>query len=75
MKKLNKEYQRGFIDGAESTAIQAKEIMAYKIEKIKKMKQKTCDCENSELGYHTKNCNMMPYGYNQAIKDILKILK
>ena len=31
--------------------------------------------ENGELGYHTKECNLEPYGYNQALDDILSLLR
>lgn len=44
-------------------------------EKLSKMKKKTCDCENDEgLGYHTKECDFTPYGYNQALDDIINNL-
>lgn len=44
-------------------------------EKVGKMKKKVCGCEESELGYHTKECNLVPYGYNDALSDVLKVIK
>jgi hypothetical protein len=48
-------------------------------EKLDSMKKETCDCDKDEdpqaLGYHTKDCDMRPYGYNQALEDIKKLLE
>ena len=59
-----------------STALekQQKADIADFIEKIEGMKQKTCTCED-DIGYHTKECNFMPFGYNQALQDIVSLLK
>src|SRR3989304_8807111 len=35
---------------------------------IQKMKKETCDCLNT-IGYHTKECDFEPFGYNQALTD------
>lgn len=42
---------------------------------LDKLKLKTCDCEQTELGYHTKDCTFYEYGYNQALEDIKEILE
>jgi hypothetical protein len=44
-------------------------------EEIIPKEKETCECENSELGYHTKECDFTPYGYNEAIKEIKSKLK
>lgn len=42
-------------------------------EELKKMSKKTCNCEE-DLGYHTKECDFRPYGYNQCIADTLALV-
>ena len=40
------------------------------------MKEETCDCDSEGgLGYHTKECDMTPYGYNQALTDLNNYLE
>lgn len=43
------------------------------VEMIKSKKKKTCNCED-DIGYHGKECDMEPFGYNQALQDILDSL-
>lgn len=43
------------------------------IERIKSLTQKTCDCDTT-IGYHTKECDMMPFGYNAALEDVVRII-
>lgn len=33
-------------------------------------KKEVCGCEENESGYHTKECNLIPYGYNQALQEV-----
>ena len=43
--------------------------------RVKRMKKEECDCTTENgIGYHTKDCNFYPNGYNQAISDVLKAL-
>jgi hypothetical protein len=42
-------------------------------EDLDKLKKKTCGCEESELGYHTKDCTFYEYGWNDAL-DMVKSL-
>ena len=39
-------------------------------EQLDKLKKKTCGCEESELGYHTKDCTLYEYGWNDAIDKV-----
>jgi hypothetical protein len=39
--------------------------------KIPKTK-KTCGCEKSELGYHTKECTLYEYGWNDCSAEFKK---
>ena|SRR3990167_8251656 len=41
--------------------------------KIEGMRQETCDCEEG-IGYHSKECDFGPYGFNQALDEVLQIL-
>jgi hypothetical protein len=43
--------------------------------RLDKMKKKTCGCEESELGYHLKECTLYPYGWNDALEAVKKLLK
>lgn len=45
------------------------------IEEVRGMEKEECGCEKSEFGYHTKNCDLTPYGYNMALKDVVKLLR
>ena len=38
-------------------------------------KRKTCDCEDSLLGYHTKDCSFYEYGWNDCIKEVKRLNK
>ena len=59
-----------FLSQFDSLQAEAKEELKKKIER---MRQETCDCEES-IGYHSKECDFGPYGFNQALDDILQIL-
>lgn len=36
-------------------------------------KKKTCGCEDSELGYHTKDCSFYEYGWNDCLDVVEKL--
>lgn len=36
--------------------------------------QKECRCEQSELGYHNKDCTFFPHGWNSYRRRVLSIL-
>lgn len=52
----------------------------YKRELLEDLKKKlpkkrmTCDCDDSGLGYHGKDCDFTPYGFNEAIDRVIKII-
>lgn len=44
------------------------------LEGVEGLERETCSCED-ETGYHTKDCDMEPYGWNaalQAIQDLIQ---
>jgi hypothetical protein len=49
------------------------------LEEITRMKKEVCGCDTDpdpmSPGYHTKNCDLEPYGYNQAIDEIISKYK
>jgi len=59
-----------------------KGAVAYGIEKdhaalreaVSGMKKPTCDCDKGDLGYHTKECDLEPYGFNEALDSVLALL-
>jgi len=49
------------------------------IKLVESMYKPVCGCEEDEdpmaLGYHTKECDMQPYGWNSALDTLLTKLK
>jgi len=45
------------------------------IKRLTKLKKEVCGCEKSEFGYHSKECDLTLYGYNQAIEEVIHIIK
>lgn len=45
-------------------------------EKVEGMRRETCNCEEEDgLGYHTKECDMVAIGFNDALDKVLKVLE
>ena len=75
--KLIKEYYEGDVGMASLTdfwfSILSKEREEW-VKRVEGMKKKVCGCDEDDdpqaPGYHTKDCDMRPYGYNQALDDL-----
>ena len=40
-----------------------------KIKEVLPKEQETCTCEE-DIGYHTKDCDFTPFGYNACLSDV-----
>jgi hypothetical protein len=54
---------------------QIKRIIKKMVEEVVPKKKKTCNCEDGFLGYHTKDCDFVPYGFNEAVDQITENIK
>jgi hypothetical protein len=52
-----------------------KELVEKEIGEIMPRPKKECGCEKSELGYHTKDCTLWEYGWNDCLKVIKEIAR
>ena len=55
---------------ADKLADLAQEYAEQAVNRIVLEKKEVCGCENSELGYHMKDCDFEPYGYNTAVDNL-----
>ena len=66
----------------ESSPIAIRELLHRHAEYVKErciaavpeMKE-VCGCEDSDLGYHTKNCVMENYGFNECRQQVIDNIK
>ena len=68
----------GYEDAVEPVVTFISNLLKEQLKAFKEMipkKKKVCDCEDGIFGYHTKECDFMPFGWNDAIDQILKNIK
>jgi hypothetical protein len=79
LRKFVKRYGYGHIEFRDFLSQSLSDLADKIVEEVGGMRKEVCGCDEDPdpmaPGYHTKNCDMTPYGFNEAIDKVLSILK